>query len=69
MLDTELLRKTILDRGYKQSVIAQKAGVTPAALSMMLLGRQRMDVDVFLKICAAIREEPETFMHKPEEIA
>lgn len=49
----------IQDRAYKQSVIAQRSGLTPDKLCAVLKHRRRLDANEFLAVCAALDMKPE----------
>ena len=55
----ETLAKVIDERGFKQKTLADAAGVSETALSMMLKGKQKMDVDTFFAITIAMRMTPD----------
>ncbi len=49
----------IQDRAHKQSVIAQRAGLTPDQFCAVLKHRRRLDANEFLQVCAALDMTPE----------
>ena len=53
------LKSAIEARGMKQKFIAEKIGVSETALSVMLNGNQRIDVETFFKICVVLRMTPD----------
>lgn len=55
----EKLRAAIEARGMKLKFIAEKVGISQTALSMMLNGNQRIDVEVFFKICMVLQMTPD----------
>ena len=55
----EKLRAAIENRGIKMKFIAEKAGISQTALSMMLNGNQKIDVEVFFRICMALHMTPD----------
>ena len=58
----EKLREMINDRGLKQKYIAEKIGVSETALSAMLNGNQKIDVDTFFAIAVILRMSPDEIM-------
>jgi transcriptional regulator with XRE-family HTH domain len=58
----EKLREMINDRGLKQKYIAEKIGVSETALSAMLNGNQKIDVDTFFAIDVILRMSPDEIM-------
>lgn len=48
----------IQDRALKQSVIAQRAGLTADKLSATLKDRRRLDANEFLAVCAVLGMMP-----------
>ena len=56
---TAAMVKTIIVRkGYKQSVIARKAGFTPTEFSNLLCGRKTFKADYVEPICKALGVTP-----------
>lgn len=55
----EKLSKVIQQSGMKQKFIAEKAGISEQALSAMLNGRQKIDVDTFFAIATLLRLTPD----------
>ena len=53
------LRKIIVERGYKQAVIARKAELTPAQLNAVLNLDRKLDVNELLAICNVMVIRPE----------
>lgn len=49
----------IQDRAYKQSVIANRAGLTPDQFCAVLKHRRRLDANEFLAVCEALNMSPE----------
>ena len=58
----EMLNKAIEERGIKQKFIADAVGVSETALSMMLKGKQKMDVNTFFAITQVMRMTPDEIM-------
>ena len=58
----DILRTIVVERGYKQNVIARKARLTPAKLSGVLNKSRRLDVNEFMAICDAMQIKPEEIM-------
>jgi transcriptional regulator with XRE-family HTH domain len=55
----EKLREMIDERGLKQKFIAEKIGISETALSQMLNGKQKIDVDTFLAIATVMHMTPD----------
>lgn len=55
----EKLKAAITSRGLKQKFIAEKAGISEAALSAMLSGNQKIDVETFFKIAMVLKMTPD----------
>lgn len=53
------ITRIIQDRAYKQSAIAQRAGLTPDQLCATLKHRRKLDANEFLAVCAALDMSPE----------
>lgn len=49
----------IQDHAHKQSLIAQRAGLTPDKLCAALKKRRKLDANEFLAVCAALDMTPE----------
>ena len=54
----EKLRAVVDESGLKQKFIAEKVGISEAALSSMLNGNQKIDVDTFFAIAVVVRKTP-----------
>lgn len=52
------LKAVIRDKGYIQEVIAQKAGITPMKLSMVINQKRKLDANEMIAICDAIEMTP-----------
>lgn len=55
----EKLRAAIDERGLKQKFIAEKIGISETALSAMLNGNQKIDVETFFAIARVLRMTPD----------
>ena len=55
----EKLRAAIVESGLKQKFIAEKVGISEAALSAMLNGNQKIDVDTFFRIAEVLKRTPD----------
>ena len=55
----EKLRAAIDERGLKQKFIAEKIGISETALSAMLNGNQKIDVETFFAIAQVLRMTPD----------
>lgn len=58
-MTAEKLRDAIEGRGIKQKFIAEKVGISETALSMMLNGKQTIDVDTFFRITEVLSMTPD----------
>ena len=58
MTTAEKLKAAIDESGLKQKFIAEKVGISEAALSAMANGNQRIDVDTFFAIAVVLRKTP-----------
>lgn len=55
----EKLRAAIEERGVKQKFIAEKVGISETALSSMLNGNQKIDIDTFFAIATVLHMTPD----------
>lgn len=55
----EMLKEAIRGRGIKQKFLANKIGVSETALSAMLNGTQKIDVETFFAISSVIGLTPD----------
>lgn len=58
-MTAEKLNAAIEGSGLKQKFIAEKAGISEQALSAMLNGRQKIDVDTFFAIAVVLHMTPD----------
>ena len=58
-MTAERLNAAIEESGLKQKFIAEKAGISEQALSAMLNGRQKIDVDTFFAIAVVLHMTPD----------
>ena len=58
-MTAEKLNAIIEESGMKQKYIAEKVGISDQALSAMLNGRQRIDVDTFFAIAVVLNMTPD----------
>lgn len=61
-IDTDAMRKYIRDNGVKQGYIARRAGLTDAKISLLLSGKQKMNVDEYYDLCSAMGVKPGMFL-------
>ena len=54
MFDRAKLKRFIDEKGYKQKVIAQKAGITEHQLSLILQGKRKCDIDEYVRLCVTL---------------
>ncbi len=53
------ISRIIEDRALKQSVIAQRAGITPDKLCASLKHRRKLDANEFLAVCSVLGMAPD----------
>ena len=58
----EKVRAYIEENGYKQVVVAQKAGISKATFSAILNGKRTLYADDLRAICLALNVSPELFI-------
>ncbi len=58
-MTAERLSAAIEESGMKQKFIAEKVGISEQALSAMLNGRQKIDIDTFFAIAVVLHLTPE----------
>lgn len=58
----EKVKAYIENQGYKQTAIAQKAGISKNTFNAMMNGRRTMYSDDLYAICIALNVYPETFI-------
>ena len=56
------LNEYLKEHGISQIFIAEKLGVSPTRMSMMLNGKRKMTADDLIKICKILKVSPEMFM-------
>lgn len=56
---SEKLREAINARGLKQKYIAEKIGISETALSAMLNGNQKIDIETFFAIATVLQMTPD----------
>ena len=56
---SEKLREAINARGLKQKYIAEKIGISETALSAMLNGNQKRDIETFFAIATVLQMTPD----------
>lgn len=60
--DRNALKKMIKERGYKQKVIAEKAGIKESKMSLILSEKRKCDVEDYVRICIALGVPMTTFI-------
>lgn len=58
----EKVRAYILERGIKQTVVAERSGIHISTFNAIMNGRRTMYADDFRDICNALDVSPETFI-------
>lgn len=59
----EKVREYIDKNGYKQKVIAEKAGIPNVTFNAMMNGKRTMYAEDLKAICIALRVSPEIFIN------
>ncbi|MDD2218246.1 MAG: helix-turn-helix transcriptional regulator [Eubacteriales bacterium] len=67
MTVAEKIKKIINEEGYKQYVIARKAGMSAKQFNALLNGRKTFTVDYLPQICRAIDKTPSEIFGFSEE--
>lgn len=62
MLVYEKVREYIDNNGYKQKVIAEKAGIPNVTFNAMMNGKRTMYAEDLKAICIALNVSPEIFL-------
>lgn len=60
------IKQYIVERGIKQTFLAEAVGVPDSAMSDMLSGQRKIDAVEYYKICKALRVELEYFFKEEE---
>jgi transcriptional regulator with XRE-family HTH domain len=63
----EGIRAYIEQKGYKQGVVAQKAGMTSTKLNEIINGRRTLYADDLSAICLALNVSPEIFIEMSKQ--
>ena len=58
----EKVRAYLVDNGYKQVVVAKKAGISYTTFSAILNGKRTLYADDLRAICLALNVSPEVFI-------
>lgn len=61
------LRRIIDKSGLKHKVVAERAGLTPYQLSSILNSRKRVDITIFMSLCAALNVTPNSLCERDIE--
>lgn len=59
------VRSYIEENGYKQFIVAQKAGISKVTFNAMMNGKRKMYADDLRAICLALNVSPEVFIEVP----
>lgn len=65
----EAINRAVTDSGLKQKFIAESIGKSEPALSAMLAGKRKVDVDEFFSLCSVLKKTPEELYHYNEKKA
>lgn len=60
------VREYIEENGYKQLVVAQKAGFSKVTFNAMMNGKRTMYADDLKAVCLALNVSPELFIEIPK---
>ncbi len=61
------LRKIIRDRGFRQTAIAEKAGMSPCKLSQVVNLERKLEANEMFALCNAMQITPvELFEYNPQ---
>lgn len=63
----KIVRTYLDEHGIKQSVIAQKAGISKVTFNAMMNGKRTMYADDLRAICLALNVSPEVFIEVPKD--
>lgn len=61
------VRTYIEENGYKQLVVAQKAGISKVTFNAILNGKRTLYADDLKAICLALNVSPEVFIEVPRK--
>lgn len=64
MAINERIRAYIKSKGWKQSYIAEKSGITANQLSCILNGKRRISATEYFDLCEAMGVNPKIFRDK-----
>ena len=56
-------KKLIKEKGIKQRYLAQKMGISERKLSDILNGRKKIDIEIILLFCNALKIEPNELIY------
>lgn len=63
----KIVRAYLDKHGIKQSVVAQKAGISKVTFNAMMNGKRTMYADDLRAICLALNVSPEVFIEVPKD--
>ena len=63
----KIVRAYLDEHGIKQSVVAQKAGISKVTFNAMMNGKRTMYADDLRAICLALNVSPEVFIEVPKD--
>lgn len=66
MFDRIVLRNYIDEKGIKQKAISKKTGISETALSKILDGSRKCEVNEYVSICKALNVKPDRFISTKE---
>ena len=63
MFDRRLLQKYLDENGIKQKAVSIKSGVDETALSKILTGKRKCEVNEYIAICKALQVKHDKFIN------
>lgn len=64
MFDRNLLQEYLDENGIKQKTISTKSGIDESALSKILTGKRKCEVNEYIAICKALKVKPDKFIRQ-----
>lgn len=62
MFDRNLLQNYLDENGIKQKAVSIKSGIDETALSKILAGKRKCEVNEYIAICKALKVKPDKFI-------
>lgn len=68
-IDIQAIKQYLREKGFKQKVIAERAGITEAKLSLILQEKRKLEAGEYAGLCNALNLPLDTFVKSnPPEI-